>query len=186
MRKIAVLLALVASLTLPVTATGASTDTHLNAVVSVFAMRSVSAICYEEGEKGHPDEYGAYGYVLKPVAKAKAMHVAGDLCAAAAHVNDTAISQRDRALGVLVLVHEAYHLRRWSAAANEAKVECKAIRHWKVGARMLGATPETVAGLWAEALVLHYEVTQIVDWRSGERPYYDQGCVVPPLWEPPE
>jgi hypothetical protein len=51
-----------------------------------------------------------------------ALHPA--LCAGALAVPDATVAACQRATGVLVLVHEAYHLRRWQWRRDEAKVEC--------------------------------------------------------------
>ena len=57
-----------------------------------------------------------------------------------------------RAAGVLVLVHEAYHVRRWAGRWNEAKVECRAIREFKKAAVLLGASRELANELLPSAL----------------------------------
>jgi hypothetical protein len=44
------------------------------------------------------------------------------LCAGAVGVADSKLPAWERATGALVLVHEAYHLRRWKWRQNEAKV----------------------------------------------------------------
>lgn len=136
------------------------------------------ALCYAAGEANSPESFGAWGYVKKPLGKQKAMHLDPEICAGASDVNTG--DPFMRALSVLVVVHESYHLRRWGAAADEAKVECMAVRHWKVGAAMLGATPESIAELWPYALVAHYELSNLSDW-FGNKPYYQEDCQVPPL-----
>ena len=109
-------------------ATAWSREPTLSPVASIFAMRPVSVRCYEGVEDGSPAVEGAWGYVKKPLGRAKYAAIDGTLCAAALHLNDESIDAYHRALGVLVLVHESYHLRRWGNASNEAKVECQAIR----------------------------------------------------------
>ena len=50
------------------------------------------------------------------------------------------------ALGALALIHEAYHLRIWNHRLDEGRVNCQAIRHFKVGvmaARWLPAGSRT-------------------------------------------
>jgi len=152
----------------------------LAAVASVFAERPVRVKCYQPEELDAPEGIGAWGYVNIPLAKARYMHVSDVMCNAARDVNGDA-PRWQRALGVLVIVHEAYHLRRWGAAGDEAKVECRAIRHWRVGARLLGATEETVTELWPYAIAYHYRLTGYEDLWSDDRPYYDPGCDVPPI-----
>lgn len=157
---------------------------RLAAVASVFAERPVRVKCYNPIEEESPAGFGAWGYVRKPVGSARYMHLDADACDGALRVNDPTIPAWVRALGVGVLIHEAYHMRRWGLAGDEAKVECAAIRHWKVGARMLGASDETVQTLWPWALAEHYELANYTDiFDGGSHPYRDDGCAVPPLVE---
>jgi hypothetical protein len=166
-------------------ASSRTTYPSLNAVASTFAMRPVSVLCYGADEPGSPYDLGAWGYVRKPLRKAHRAHLDADLCDGALDINGADTEVWQRALGVLVLVHESYHLRRWGAAGDEAKVECKAIRHVKVGARMLGASESTVEELWPFALASHYRLAEFRVWLTDERPYYDPDCDVPPLFDPP-
>jgi hypothetical protein len=46
------------------------------------------------------------------------------------------------ALAVLTLLHESYHVRHWRWKLNEARVECQAIRHFRVGVQVLGGSPQ--------------------------------------------
>lgn len=171
-----VLLSLLAS-----QAVAATTPESLSKVASTFAMRPVQTSCEEQGEKGSPYSLGAWGYVKIPTAKQTVEHIDADLCRAALAVNDSSLDPYVRAMGVLVIVHESYHLRRWGAAGSEAQVECQAIRHWRIGAMFLGATPETIAALWPWALAAHYEETNIFNIFTGTRPYRDDACDIPPL-----
>jgi len=150
-------------------------------VSSWLAQRDVGVKCYAFAEPDSPWGHDAWGYVRKPLGKSRLTHLDERLCLGALDVNGE-LPAWQRALGVIVLTHEAYHLRRWGAAGDEAKVECRAIRHWKVVARRLGATEETVAELWPAALASHYELASYRDW-LGERPYDDPSCDVPPLVE---
>lgn len=134
----------------------------------------------ERGEV--PGSLGVWGYVRIPTAKQRAEFVDAMLCDAARAVNDSSIPAWNRAMGVLVLVHESYHLRRWGAAGNEAKVHCQAIRHWRVGAALLGASDATITDLWPWALAAYYEEANLQPLFSLERhPYRDDDCKVPPL-----
>ena len=83
-----------------------------------------------------------------------------------------------RAVGTLVLVHEAYHLRHWASWRSEAKVECQAIRHFTVGAQLLGASPELTNELLPFALAAHQRMVTLF------REYRDPGCKLP-LWRLP-
>lgn len=154
----------------------------LNEVASIYAQRPVEAWCYSFDEEDAPAAVGAWGYVLVPLAQQTEMHLDNKVCIGALAVNQKNVPAWQRAIGVATLVHESYHLRKWGAAGNEAKVECKAIRHWKDAARMLGATEETVAELWPYALAEHYELANYLDVWNQTRPYFDPSCDVPPLF----
>lgn len=160
-------------------------DARLDAFASKIAMRPVSVRCYHAKDVGSPYGYGAWGYVIKPTGKARFTAIDADLCEGALAVNDRSLPVWKRALGVEVITHESYHLRRWGANQNEAKTQCKAVRHWKTAARLLGATEATVAELWPFALASHYKLAEYENWLDGGRPYYDPSCQVPPLFEPP-
>lgn len=157
----------------------------LSSVASVFAQRPVNVRCYAPDEDGSPSSLGAWGYVEQPLAKQHWEALDDRLCAGAVDVNNIALPVWERALGTLVLVHESYHLRRSGTAGNEAATECRAIRHWKVGARMLGASEATIDEIWPFALTSHYILTFYVDIVTNTRPYFDPHCVVPDLWTPP-
>ena len=100
------------------------------------------------------------------------------LCAGALAVSDPGVPLWQRALGTLVLVHEAYHLRRWRSRRSEAKVECAAIRHFTVGAELLGASHELANELLPFALAGHQRVITLF------REYRDPGCKLQ-LWRLP-
>jgi hypothetical protein len=100
------------------------------------------------------------------------------LCAGALAVSDSSLPLWQRATGTLVLVHEAYHLRRWKWRRNEAKVECKAIRHFIAGAELLGATPELANDLLPFALAAHARMVTLFP------EYRDRTCKLP-LWQLP-
>jgi len=100
------------------------------------------------------------------------------LCAGALAVTDPTVPAWQRATGVLVLVHEAYHLRRWKFRRDEAKVECQAIRHFMRGAEMLGAAGELANDLLPYGLAAHARMIRLFP------DYYDRGCKLP-LWQLP-
>jgi hypothetical protein len=100
------------------------------------------------------------------------------LCEAAARATDGDVPAAERAAGVLVLVHEANHVRRWRGRWSESKVECQAIRTFKRGARMLGASPTLANELLPYALALHLRMG------ARFREYADPKCRLP-VWAPP-
>jgi hypothetical protein len=186
MKRRALLGPLVIAAALAAPALAVTRHAELDRVASIFAMRPVKASCYLAKEPDSPWSRGNWGHIdatrgARQLANETVLHLDSRICVGALRVNDSAVPAWQRSLGVLVLVHEAYHLRRWGAAGSEAKVECKAIRHWKVAARLFGATDQTVAELWPHALTHHYEVTSRTSVRTGDRPYYDPSCQVPPL-----
>ena len=100
------------------------------------------------------------------------------LCVGALAVSDPGLPAWQRATGVLVLVHEAYHLRRWTWRRSEAKVECQAIHHFTTGAELLGASPQLANDLLPYALAAHARTI-------GLFPNYRDRHCTSPLWALP-
>src|SRR5262249_39934706 len=100
------------------------------------------------------------------------------LCAGALAVADSAIPAWQRGIGVLVLVHESFHLRRWSGRYSEAQVECQAIRHFRRGAELLGASPELANDLLPYGLAAHDRMVRLY-------PNYRARTCKLPLWTLP-
>jgi hypothetical protein len=100
-------------------------------------------------------------------------------CEGARNVGTTDVPAWQQALGALVLVHEAFHVRRWRFRRDEGKVECQAIVYFKDAAERLGATTAEAEGLYAYALALHANEGRLFS------SYRDPTCLVPP-WAPPE
>jgi hypothetical protein len=125
------------------------------------------------GTQPNPQRAWGYTNMLKDYI---ALHPA--LCAGALAVPDAAVPVWQRATGVLVLVHEAYHVRRWKWRRDEAKVECHAIRHFAIGAELLGASPELANDLLSYALAAHARMVRLYP------EYYDRTCKLP-LWAAP-
>lgn len=180
MKRLIVVVVALAALVLPVSTVASYQDQKLNAVASIFAQRPVQVVCMAADETDSPATLNAWGYVNTPLAKQHQEFLDAQLCESATSVNDTSILPYFRALGVSVLVHESYHLRRWGGAGNEGAVECKAIRHWRVAAQVLGATPATLTELWPWALAQYYEEANLTTI-YGDRPYRDDDCHVPDL-----
>ncbi len=74
------------------------------------------------------------------------------ICAGALNVADDDVPTWQRALGTLVLVHEAFHLRHWRFRRDEGKVECQAIVYFTDAARKLGASEAEANNLYPYAL----------------------------------
>ena len=151
-------------------------------VASFFALRPADVRCPTMAEwvsdpiwGNGPDPQRAWGYtdmlhdfsVIHPL-----------LCAGANAVTDTAVPAWQRATGVLVLVHESYHLRHWSGRYSEAKVECQAVRRFRQGAELLGATPELANDLLPYGLAAHDRMVRLYP------NYRDRTCNLP-LWTLP-
>jgi hypothetical protein len=152
---------------------------ELERVASIFAMRSAEVRCPSSAEWTSDPIWGggprAWGYTNMPYEYVE-LHPA--LCAGALAVADATRPPWQRATGVLVLVHEAYHLRQWRWRFNEAKVECQAIRHFTVGARLLGASPPQANDLLPYALAVHARMGRLFP------EYLEPGCTLP-TWKPP-
>jgi hypothetical protein len=101
-----------------------------------------------------------------------------NLCGGALAVADATVPAWQRATGVLVLVHEAYHLRRSKWRRDEAKVECEAIRHFTAAAKLLGASPELANDLLPYALAAHARMVRLF-------PTYRYVHFKLPLWSLP-
>jgi hypothetical protein len=151
-------------------------------VASTFALRSADVRCptMEEWVSDpiwgtSPNPQRAWGYT-DMVNDFSVIHPL--LCAGATAVTDTAVPAWQRATGVLVLVHESYHLRHWSGRYSEAKVECQAIRHFRQGAELLGASPELANDLLPYGLAAHGRMVRLYP------NYRDRACKLP-LWTLP-
>jgi hypothetical protein len=99
--------------------------------------------------------------------------LAPDVCEGAREAADSRLRPEERAAGILVLVHEALHVRRWENRWVEAKVECLAIRDFTLGAVLLGATPEEAAELLPYAVAAHRQMGEL------SPQYADPACRLP-------
>jgi hypothetical protein len=154
----------------------------LERVAATFALRSAEVRCSTTEEWVDDPIWGtgpgvtrAWGYT-DMIHEHIVMHPA--LCAGALAVSDPGLPLWQRAVGTLVLVHEAYHLRHWRWRLSEAKVECQAIRRFTVGAKLLGASPELANELLPFALAAHQRMVTLFPG------YRDGGCKLP-LWRLP-
>jgi hypothetical protein len=99
--------------------------------------------------------------------------LAPEVCEGTRGVTDPRLRPEQRALGVLVLVHEALHVRRWRNRWVEAKVECLAIRRFTLGAVLLGASPELATQLLPYAVAAHRQMGEL------SPQYADPTCATP-------
>jgi hypothetical protein len=104
--------------------------------------------------------------------------LAPHVCDGALNVANPQVPAWQRAIGALVLVHEAFHLRHWRFRRNEAKVECQAMVYFTEAAQKLGASETEANMLYVYALAWHWRQTELLPW------YRDPKCLLPP-WIPP-
>lgn len=154
---------------------------EIDSVASWLAMREVSVICQTE-EESQKDVvisiWGASAYVdgwfdhrgnWHPSSTSVFAH---GICEVLLEVRSGYIRDwEDSAWAILVLTHEAGHLRghRWSR--NEAKTECWAIRHFRYAAQRLGVSdPGALSTLVGFAVRVH---------RGLSPDYRLKGCKLP-------
>lgn len=146
---------------------------ELRAVAKVFANgRDWPVRCLEPGSEeaqGLLDDW-SWGFTEM---RDHYIALRADLCPAAEHPEDESLSPYTRAIAVLALVHEAYHVRAWAWRWNESRVECQAIRHFRAGVKLLGGSQDTADVLFPYALMFHFLIA-----RPGGT-YYWAGCRVP-------
>jgi hypothetical protein len=151
--------------------------TKLSDVAAVYSL-GVGEVRCPSAEEWSADFASSFGYaythmrddytVLSPL-----------VCAGALGVGADETPDWQEALGILVLVHEAFHLRHWRWRRNEGKVECQAMTYFRDAAERLGASPAHAYNLYAYALALHaYKISVFPQYR-------DRACRLP-LWTPPE
>jgi hypothetical protein len=100
------------------------------------------------------------------------------ICIGAVNVGTSSIPAWQQAAGVWMLVHEAFHLRRWRFRRNEAKVSCQTIVYFTDAAGRLGASEAQAQQLYPYALALYALELDLYPWRR------DRKCIVP-RWIPP-
>jgi len=177
MKRLCVLLvsALVV-LCLPATASSYETPPQLNDVARVYSLGIGEVRCPTVAE-WDADFASSFGYAYTHMVREYAV-LSPTVCQGALGVGTTAIPDWQQALGVLVLVHESFHLRRWRWRRNEGKVECQALVYFREAAVRLGATVQHAASLYAYAIALHaYKVSLFPQYR-------DSSCRAA-LWSPP-
>lgn len=122
---------------------------------------------------GYSRSYWAYSNVRRDYAV-----LAPLICDGALDVANTELPAWQRAVGTLVLVHEAFHLRHWRFRRDEGKVECQAMVYFTDAAQKLGASEAESNNLYPYALAWHRRQVELLPW------YGDPKCVLPP-WIPP-
>lgn len=152
------------------------TPSRLNEVARAYSLGVGEVRCASAAE-WQPDPYSSFRWGYTNV-RADYTVLPPLICEGALNVADDDVPAWQRALGTLVLVHEAFHLRHWRFRRDEGKVECQAIVYFTDAARKLGASEAEAENLYSYALGWHRWQTQRFSW------YRDRTCVIPP-WIPP-
>jgi hypothetical protein len=149
----------------------------LNAVASRFATRPVTVVCRSEEEDS--TLVWAWGYVYWPPYPPYTTYLHENACLGALAINLDVpeVSDGQKVLGLIVLVHEAFHLRPVRGASNERVTECRAFHNYDKGLRALGAEPEVVNRLMPRAIARHFYFVRRI-------PEYDlRSCVMPKRYD---
>jgi hypothetical protein len=153
------------------------TPTRLNEVAHVYSLGVGEVRCPSEPEWEADPYSSSFGWGYTDVRRDYSV-LAPHICEGALHVGASLTPLWRQAAGVLVLVHEAFHLRHWRFRRDEGRVECQAIVYFTEAATRLGASDELANELYPYALALHRNQTQLLFH------YRDPHCIVPP-WAPP-
>jgi hypothetical protein len=172
-RAAAVVALAIAALLMTPPAAAYDTPTRLNEVAHVYSLGVGEVRCPSETEWGADPHSASLGWGYTNVRRDYSV-LAPHICDGALHVGGSSTPLWQQAAGVLVLVHEAFHLRHWRFRRDEGRVECQAIVYFTEAATKLGARNEQANELYPYALALHLHQTQLL-FR-----YRDPQCVVPP------
>jgi hypothetical protein len=149
---------------------------RLNAVAAVYSVGSGEVRCPSTDEWS-ADSASSFGYAYTNLRDDYAV-LSPLVCAGALGVGSAHVPRWQQALGVLVLVHESFHLRHWRWRKHEGKVECQAMVFFRDAAARLGATETEAYDLYAYAIALHlYKVNLFPEYR-------DRACRYA-MWTPP-
>jgi hypothetical protein len=165
------------ALTLPAATSAYDKPARLNAVAMVYSL-GVGEVRCPSAEEWNADFASSFGYAYTHMSDEYAV-LSPLVCAGALAVGNPEVSDWHEALGVLVLVHESFHLRRWRWRRSEGKVECQAMVYFKDAAVRLGATPAHAYELYAYAIALH-------EYKVGVFPQYRDHTCRAAAWLPPE
>ena len=142
----------------------ASVNPHIAAFVQVFANGAPAVVrcpdtldewSWDLGSPDNPDQI--FGRTIwHPVI----VEFRPDLCPILDDLARSTADDSTKALAVLTLLHESYHVRHWTWRLDEARVECQAIRHFRAGVRVLGGSGELADRLFPYALFWHDQITQ--------------------------
>lgn len=170
------------------TASNVAEPWRLKKVASVFANRQVYVWCRTKEDDGTLST--AWGYVYVPTAKQPYTTIDRDACNGALDIRDDNPRTSDflKGIGAAVLVHESYHLRDIPGNQDEARTECRAMRHYDVVLRLLGASDAMMDRLMPIMLIQHWYLrawSEHRHWRNIDNPwdsqptYHRPGCKMP-------
>jgi hypothetical protein len=148
----------------------------LNEVARYYSLGVGDVWCVSPAEwnaDGESKTYWAYANVRQDYAV-----LAPLICEGALNVANPDVPAWQRAVGTLVLVHEAFHLRHWPFRRDEGKVECQAIVYFTEAAQKLGASEAEANNLYPYALAWHWRLAELLPW------YRDPKCLLPPWISP--
>lgn len=149
----------------------------LNTVASQFATQPVTVVCRNEREDA--TFVSAWGYVYWPPEPPYTAYLHEKACfgALAIDLDVPEVTDGQKVLGLIVLLHEAFHLRPVPGASVEGITECRAFHNYDKGLRALGAEPEVVNRLMPRAIARHLYFVRRV-------PEYDlKSCKLPKRYE---
>jgi hypothetical protein len=158
------------------TATAVTVNPHIAAFIQVFANGAPAVVrCPDSPEEwgwdiGSPEDAERIFGVTHT--QASVVEFRADLCPILDNLAYSTADDSTKALAVLVLVHESYHVRHWTWRNSEARVECQAIRHFRAGVRVLGGSRELADRLLPFALLWHAQIASTPD-------YTLDSCLVP-------
>ena len=149
---------------------------RLNDVAAVYSLGTGEVRC-PSSDEWSADFASSFGYAYTNLRDDYAV-LSPLVCAGANGVGSAHVPRWQQALGVLVLVHEAFHLRHWRWRRNEGKVECQAMVYFREAAVRLGASEAEAYDLYAYAVALHlYKVKLFPEYRDPSCRYA--------MWAPP-
>ena len=138
---------------------------RLNEVAHVYSLGAGEVRCPSRAEWDE-DWASSFGWAYTNVREDYTV-LGPVVCAGALGVGSADVPAWQQALGVLVLTHEAFHLRHWRFRRNEGKVECQALANFRDATRRLGATAAQAEDLYPYALALHgYKVRLFPQYRD--------------------
>jgi len=131
-----ILLSLVVALVVVPSATAYEVPSRLNEVARVYSLGVGEVRCPSRAEWDE-DWASSFGWAYTNVREDYTV-LGPVVCTGALGVGSADVPAWQQALGVLVLTHEAFHLRHWRFRRNEGKVECQAIANFRDATQRLG------------------------------------------------